>query len=119
MLDQAERIQRQFFQPGRPGSQRPSWEPPVDIYENATELWVLVALPGVDPRAMNVELDGALLTVAGVRTPPAAFRSSLVHRLEIPHGRFERCVQLPPGGYELSQQRHTQGCLFVHLRKTE
>ena len=47
MLDQAERLQRQFFAPGPAGASAPTWQPPVDIIETDHEFWILVALPGV------------------------------------------------------------------------
>ena len=41
MMDKAERMRRQFFQPGSPGNpgaaRRPTWQPPVDLIETAEE----------------------------------------------------------------------------------
>jgi HSP20 family protein len=119
LLERADRIQRGFCLPGRPGSVRPSWEPPVDVFETATELWVMVALPGVEPARVTVELVDMVLCVSGERTLPSAFRSAAVHRLEIPHGRFERRIGLPPGRYEQMQIEISHGCLFVNLGKRD
>ena len=119
MLEQADRLHRTAFAPRRPGTKRPSWEPPVDMFETATELWVLVALPGVQPDRVHIELAGSQLVVSGARLLPGAFRHATVHRLEIPHGRFERRVELPPGSYELAQHRFEHGCLFLNLSKIE
>jgi HSP20 family protein len=51
-IERAERLHRQFFclamLPARP----PGWEPPVDMYETADALWLLVALPGVPPERL-------------------------------------------------------------------
>ena len=47
MLEQADRLHRQFFQPA--ATQAPAWEPPVDVIESAEAVWVQVALPGADP----------------------------------------------------------------------
>lgn len=46
MLDRADRLHRQFFRLGRETNRGASWEPPVDIFETATDLAVMVALPG-------------------------------------------------------------------------
>ncbi len=119
LLEQADRLQRGFCLPGRPGTTRPSWEPPVDVFETATELWVLVALPGVEPERVEVELTATHLVVSGERALPRAFRSAAVHRLEIPHGRFERRVGLPPGRYTRTQTEIVHGCLFVNLGKLD
>jgi HSP20 family molecular chaperone IbpA len=118
LLDQADRIQKNFFAPQRPGTRRPSWEPPADVFETQSEVWVLVVLPGVAPESVQVELFQNDVTVCGERALPPAFRSAVVHRLEIPHGRFERRVALPPGRYEIARKELVNGCLFLGLAKT-
>src|SRR6185295_13615269 len=113
MLEQADRIQKSFFAPQKPGTRLPSWEPPADVFETASEVWVLVVLPGVAPESVQVKLGAGAVTVCGERALPPAFRSAVVHRLEIPHGRFERRVTLPPGSYELEHHELLNGCLFL------
>ncbi len=117
LLDQADRLQKTFFAPQRPGTRRPSWEPPADVFETQSEIWVLVVLPGVAPESVQVELFQNDVTVCGERALPPAFRTATVHRLEIPHGRFERRVALPPGRYELARKELVNGCLFLGLAK--
>jgi HSP20 family molecular chaperone IbpA len=115
-LDRAERLQRQFFQPGRSPAQ-PNWEPPVDVVETARDLMITAALPGVAPDQVEVALDGGVLVVAGARRLPAETRDAVIHRLEIPHGRFERRIALPPGRYEVGPWTLAHGCLRISLRK--
>jgi HSP20 family molecular chaperone IbpA len=117
-LEQADRIQRSFFAPQRPGTRHPSWEPPVDVFETQSEVWVLAVMPGVAPESLEVTLFANDVTVCGERALPPAFRSAVVHRLEIPHGRFERRVSLPPGTYELTRRELLNGCLFLGFTKT-
>lgn len=117
LLEQADRIQKQFCAPARPGAKRASWEPPADIFETDSEVWVLVVLPGVAPETIQVEVLQNDVTISGDRALPPAFRAAVVHRLEIPHGRFVRRVTLPPGHYTLAQQALELGCLFVGLTK--
>ncbi len=119
MLERADRMQKSFFQPGRPGSRRPAWEPPVDIFETSAELWIQVALPGVEPEKVHVAIDPGHVTVSGERLHSSAFRDAAVHRLEIPHGRFERRIEFPPGSYELSQRELAHGCLFLNFKKLD
>lgn len=118
LLEQADRLQRSFGAPQRPGTRRPSWEPPADVFETAGEVWVVVVLPGVALEAVRVELFQNYVTVCAERTQPPAFRAATLHRLEIPHGRFERRVSLPPGQYALAHQELVQGCLFLGLTKS-
>lgn len=116
-LAQAERAQKSLFPPRRPGTRQPSWEPAVDIFEDAAELWILVAVPGVKLDSVALEIRSNLLIVRGERALPSAFRTATVHRLEIPHGRFERVVELPAGKYEFVERKLVDGCLFLNLRK--
>lgn len=119
MLNRAERLHRHFFAPQRSVSPLPAWQPPVDVFETEHEMMILVALPGVDPAAVEAVIEGAALHVAGSRPLPPELRLAAIHRLELPHGRFERHVPLPPGRYS-AQVRHTlvNGCLLVRLEKT-
>lgn len=115
LLDRAERMQRQFFKLGGTGG--PAWEPPVDVYETETELAILIALPGVAADQLEIVVDAGTLVVAGVRALPTALRRAAIHRLEIPHGRFERRIQLPRGRFALEHQELANGCLLLGLRK--
>jgi len=117
MLARAERLHRQFFQPARGGAQTPTWEPPADVVETDREVLILVALPGVDPDRIEAVIDGGTLMVLGHRGLPAELRDAVIHRLEIPLGRFERRVPLPPGRYEAPRRYAVHGCLLVTLRK--
>lgn len=113
LLEQAERLHRQFFQLGREAV----WEPPVDIIESERELRVLVALPGVRAAKIQVSIDDSALRVTGERPMPGESRKTVIRRLEIPYGRFERCIDLPPGKYELASRDCHDGCLELVLKK--
>jgi HSP20 family molecular chaperone IbpA len=119
MLARAERMHRQFFQPVRSVSRLPAWEPPADVLESAEDVLVVVALPGVKPEAVEIGIDGADLVVAGVRSVPPELRSAVIHRLELPQGRFERRLNLPPGHYSNVRHKFADGCLLVLLSKSE
>src|ERR1700720_4868693 len=79
MIDRAERLHRQFFQPM--ATPEPSWEPPIDITETDSEILITVALPGVDRDAVKVTVDADGVSVVGFRRPSAIPRGSRVHRL--------------------------------------
>jgi len=117
MLARAERLHREFFQPVRSGSRTPSWEPPVDMIETERDVLVLVALPGVDPDRVEAAIDGADLVVAGSRVLPAELRTAVIHRLELPQGRFERRVRLPAGRYAAVRRAMSHGCVLITLEK--
>jgi HSP20 family molecular chaperone IbpA len=117
MLARAERLHREFFRPVRSGSRTPSWEPPVDMIETERDVLVLVALPGVDPDRVEAAIDGTDLVVAGSRVLPAELRTAVIHRLELPQGRFERRVRLPAGRYAAVRREISHGCVLITLEK--
>lgn len=115
MIGEAERLHRQFFDIGRRA--RPCWEPPLDIFESGEELWLYYALPGVQPEAVRVVLDGEVLEVSGERQLPSQARRGAIRRLEIPYGPFERRVALPSGRYRLIRNEFDAGCLIIGLSR--
>jgi HSP20 family protein len=116
MLARAERLRHQFFQLQR-SRQVPAWEPPADVLETERELIVIVAVPGVDVDRVEVAIEGAELVFVGARVIPPEFRNALIHRLELPQGRFERRIGLPPGNYDGVTRTFANGCLEVRLHK--
>jgi HSP20 family molecular chaperone IbpA len=116
LLEQVDSMRRQYFHLKAAPARGPTWEPPVDVYETERELSLIVALPGVPANGVSVVIDGGTLSVAGERGIPAP-RQAVLHRLEIPYGRFERRIALPPGLFEIVRRELADGCLFLTLRK--
>jgi HSP20 family molecular chaperone IbpA len=114
MIERAEQLHRQFFQPGATAA-APSWEPPIDVFERGSELSIYVALPGVEARDIDVTVQPDLLLVTGVRRLPAVARGGAIHRLELPHGRFERRIPLSAAQWQLDQSELVNGCLHLSL----
>jgi len=48
---------------------------------------------------------------------PQELRTAIIHRLELPQGRFERHIPLPAGRYETPQSGVANGCLVIRLPK--
>jgi HSP20 family protein len=117
MIERAEHLHRRFFEPGFSPLQAAVWEPPVDIFETDRELWIVVALPGTEPDDLDVSIDADILRVAGQRRLPASARAAVIHRLEIPHGRFERDIRLPSARLALGRSELLNGCLVVSVAK--
>jgi HSP20 family molecular chaperone IbpA len=116
LLDRADQMHRQFFQL-RSAPAHPAWEPPVDIVETARDIQIAIALPGVARESVSVALNGRDLTVSAVRTLPGNQTDAVIRRLEIPHGRFERNIQLPDLPLRLAESQLSGGCLYLTLRK--
>jgi HSP20 family protein len=90
----------------------------VDAVEGQSEVTVTIALPGVEPEKIELHLENDTLAVSAVRPPPACSRTTVIRRIEIPYGRFERRIALPSGRYELVEQTTLNGCLHLRLRKS-
>jgi HSP20 family molecular chaperone IbpA len=117
MIDRAERLHRQFFQPTAAAIGELSWEPPIDIIETDSEIVITVALPGVDRDDVKVTVDADGVSVVGFRRPSAIPRGSLVHRLEIPYGKFERQIGFPARQLRFGQSELANGCLTLKFSK--
>jgi HSP20 family molecular chaperone IbpA len=86
------------------------------VFETERELWLIAALPGVAPDAVRVEIEGATLTIVGVRPLPSKGRNANIVRLEIPYGRFERRITLSPR-LRLAERELLNGCLILTFSK--
>ena len=117
LLDQADRMHRQFFRPA--GVDRPQgmWEPPVDVFEDEVELIIVIALPGVPAERIEVAIEGADMVVRAQSRFPFSGARRAVLRMEIPYGHFERRIRLPDARYEDATRELVHGCLTLRLRK--
>jgi HSP20 family molecular chaperone IbpA len=119
LLARAERLHREAFRPIPSAARTPAWEPPVDILEMESELLVIVALPGVEAEHIEAVIADGDLVIAGTRVLPGELQTAVIHRLELPQGRFERRVRLPAGSFRQPRRLVAHGCLFVRLDKAE
>jgi len=113
-MERADHLHRQFFHRSHA---TPNWEAPCDIFETDDTLTILVALPGVASEELKVSLNAGVLMVSGKRPLPPEMAHARIHRLEIPHGHFQRRIELPPIRFEISGRHLANGCLMVQLQK--
>jgi HSP20 family protein len=116
LLEQAERLHRQFFHASLAGAA--CWEPPVDVVESEDAVIVHVALPGVPAAVIVVMFESGGITVSGMRGLPAA-PAARIHRIEIPYGRFERHIPLPMHALEPAKRDLADGCLVLTFNKVK
>jgi HSP20 family protein len=100
----------------------PVWTPAVDMYETGDAIVVLFDLAGVDAEKTEVHAEPHMLTVRGVRrerhTPEQPDEQRSYHALEIPYGRFERTIQMPPGvDTAAAHANYREGLLEITLPK--
>jgi HSP20 family protein len=118
LLEEADRLQRQFFRVG-PAAGARVWEPPIDVLETPEGVRVHVALPGVSAESIVIGLEPDAVAIAALRPFPSGDGSERIHRLEIPYGRFERRIVLPLHALELSDKTFANGMLtLTFLRRS-
>ena len=118
MLERAERMHRQFYAPNLSAERAATWTPPVDVFESDGEIAIVVALPGVGPEDVAIEIDGNALVIRGHRPLPEPARNAAIRRLEIPYGRFERRIQFGAAvRLALTRRALADGCLVLTLTK--
>jgi HSP20 family protein len=117
LLERADRLQRQFCQlaPNRPPC--PTWEPPIDVFETERQFVIVLALPGVAPDQLDIQIEPGAIVVRGQRRLPVAGHRAHIHRLELPYGQFERRIELPQRLLQMGERSLSDGCLTLTLNK--
>jgi HSP20 family protein len=90
------RIQRELEKNYFGARNRPAdFAPPVDVYEDENTLVLRAELPGVSREAVDIQVDGNVLTLKGERKLEAEPEKRRYHRVERAYGTFVRQFQLP------------------------
>ena len=117
LIEQAERMHRQFFRLTASERAQASWEPPADVFEDEHEIVIIVALPGVPAERVEVTRESGALVVRAESPLPFSGSRRAVRQLEIPYGYFERRIPLPEARLETGTRELLDGCLVLRLRK--
>jgi HSP20 family protein len=117
LLDQAERMHRQFFRLAASERTSAVWEPPVDVFEDEREIVIVVALPGVPADRIEITTESDTLILRAERRIPFASSRGAVRQLEIPYGYFERRIRLSHVALEFGTREFRDGCLILRLSK--
>jgi len=72
-----------------------AWTPPVDIYETKDEMVVILELPGVSQKEVEISLVGDTLSVRGERRLAVEVEEENYHRVERRFGPYFRALVLP------------------------
>ncbi|HEX8550676.1 MAG TPA: Hsp20/alpha crystallin family protein [Abditibacteriaceae bacterium] len=75
---------------------RQSWMLPLDVYESKDRLRIKAALPGLDPKDINIQVDDNVLTISGQRRMEDKGERGEYRWIETQYGSFSRSVTLPP-----------------------
>ena len=96
------------------------WAPTSDVIESKDEIVIKSELPGIDEKNVDIELEGAMLTIRGHRDEDKEVEEQGYRRVERSYGSFLRSFMLPPTVEpEQVSATFTNGLLEVHLPKKE
>lgn len=103
----------------REGMPQRAWSPPVDILENQDRITLRVDLPGVEQSAIDVEMEGEVLTIRGERQLPEQGAQECL-RAERLSGPFIRTFTVStPVQAEQITARYRDGVLTIEIPKAE
>src|SRR5512138_1207511 len=71
------------------------WAPKLDVSETKDAMVVTAEMPGLDPKEIEVALNGDVLTLKGEKEKETEKDEERFHRAERTYGAFLRSVMLP------------------------
>jgi HSP20 family protein len=96
------------------------WIPSVDVSETRKEVIVKAEIPGMDPKDIDISVNGNRLTLRGERKHEHEEKGESFHRVERSYGTFLREIRLPA---EVDSNKvkatYKDGVLNVKLAKTK
>jgi HSP20 family protein len=120
MRESMDRLFEDFFS-RRPRQAGPLvWQPAVEISETDTDILVKAELPGIDPKHVEVNVTGDVLTIKGEAKAEQEEKRRNYYRRELRYGAFQRVIALPievKGDEAKATFRH--GILEVKVPKAE
>lgn len=106
-----------FFDDGE-NLREKSWRPAVDVQEDETHYLITADVPGVDPGAIDVDVDKGVLTISGRRESTQKQEHDGYQRIERFSGEFSRRFSLPDSvDAENIQATSRHGVLEVRIPK--
>jgi HSP20 family protein len=95
------------------------WMPKLDVTETKDAVVVKAEVPGVEPKELQVTVQGDILVIKGEKEETKEEKDERVHRMERSYGAFTRAVRLPtPVNAEKVDASFKNGVLTITLPKT-
>ncbi|MEH7379086.1 Hsp20/alpha crystallin family protein [Bacillus sp. JJ1533] len=93
--------------------------PPIDIFKLDAQIVILIEIPGIDKRDIQLKVVGSNLTIKGISRLP--FKPDATLKNERVYGEFERTIALPePTDGNPIRARYNHGLLVItYHRKIE
>jgi|ERR1043166_226442 HSP20 family protein len=92
--------------------------PSVDLAESENEVTVKAELPGVNPKDVDIRVEGNLLTIRGEKKQESEEKRRDYHYVERQYGMFHRSIQLPSSVDDSkTDARYKDGVLTITMPK--
>lgn len=88
-----EMFERFFGQPTRPVPAASTL--PVDITEKDGNLVIRAAVPGIDPKDLEITIESNVLSIRGETKTENQSENEKIYRREVSYGTFSRSIRLP------------------------
>lgn len=97
---------------------RLGWGPRIDLAESEDSVTITAEMPGVNPKDIEINVTGNMLTIRGHKSREREEKGKDVHYVERQYGDFHRTIQLP-GSVDPDQVQASvkNGVLTVSLAK--
>jgi HSP20 family protein len=110
LLDEAARVV---------GDRERTWKPGYNVYEDEQGMTFQLSLPGIEPSAVEVEVQDDTVTIRGERTWQAP-EGCIWHARGIPEGKFSTAFRLPQTvDAQRSTATYKHGLLTIAFPKRE
>jgi HSP20 family protein len=97
-----------------------TWMPAVNIVERENDFKVDLAVPGLDKKDFNIEVENNMLVVSGERKEEKIEEKDKVTKREFHYGSFKRSFTLPEiADVEKINASYNNGVLTVSIAKKE
>jgi HSP20 family protein len=94
--------------------------PAVDMYQDADQVVVKAALPGLKPEDVQISITADVLTLRGEFKQEGEPKDATYHIREYHYGSFERVLRLPTEVQtDKAKADFENGILIIHLPKAE
>lgn len=119
--DEMSRLFNSFFGRGlRPWRREEVWSPLLDIHETENSLIAKVDLPAVDPKDVDISVEGRTLSIKGERKAEKEEKEGDYCYYERYSGSFQRTVTLPDEVEpDKTKANYKDGVLTITMPKSE
>lgn len=97
-----------------------TWMPAVNITERETDYKIDLAVPGLDKKDFNIEVENDQLVISGERKEEKVEEKDKVTKREFHYGSFKRSFTLPEtANSEKINANYNNGVLSISIAKKE